>query len=380
MSINYHSVYLTQPTADFQVCHTDDISLYASHLYAFFDSATYACSSRVALEFGNVKITYQALNGKINLCAAGYLALGIEPGDLIVFSMEHSLALVVSILAALKIGAKICLFPKNMSAFRLREMQRSTSVALLVQYESQKAEWDIFGFHVPSISYQALMEKSIYSNVVSFYPNAFVSAAQVIFSYDAEKGLHSVEFPQTVFLKMLHELDDVVPAQQVSERMLITTPITQPLFLLELFYVFMRQSTAIFEQQPASQHLTQFPIRLPLVGAVRLFLEKAGWMTKSCTTSLELQGLSVSFKEMEYFARQYPGVLQAQASFCEHGLELRVKFSWDFYPHPFVHAVDLQQNQSPSSDVARLASRLCHFMSQHLWGELPFSRIVLEPA
>ncbi len=378
MSIDHRSsVYLTKPTSEFRICRTEDILLYATHLYAFLDSAAYASPGRVALEIGSASITYEALVAKVNLCASSYMSLGIEPGDTIVFSMSHSLALVVSMLAALKVGAKLCVLPENISVLRLRAIQYSTPIALLVYRYTQTIELDVRTFHVQSISYQGLMERSVYSNATAFYPHAHISAGQIIMAYDDSHTWRPVEFSQAIFLKMLHEIDDILPSQHAGEKMLMTAPATKPLFLLELFYVFMRQATAILEKPAGSKSAVEYPIKLPLIGAVRLFLEKSGWI-KPCVTGLELQGLCASLGEIEYFARQYPGVSYAKADFFEQGLVLRVKFAWDFYPYPSVHFADMN-NMKPASDIDRLVLRLHEFLSQHFWHALPLSVIVLEP-
>lgn len=377
MAISYHSVYKTQSITSFQVCRTDDISLYAVHLYDFFESAAFASPSRIALETAHQKITYEALNAKIAACASGLITMGVEPGDFLLFSMKNSLELIVCVLAAFKLGARFCILPEDISALRLQIIQGSLSFALLVHNKAKASEFDMCHFHVRSVSYQEIVENGVYSiGAEDVYMNSSASATQIMVSYDEQRGFYSTEFPQAVFLKMLSELDDVLPAQQSGERMLITTQVTQPLFLLELFCVFMRQSTVVFDQSLASD-FSEYPITLPHIGAVRLFLQTLGWM-KSCSTGIEIKGLCISLSELEYFAKQYPGVSYARANISEEGLELHVKFSWNFYPYPLAHRVCLTDLGMPQTDKDRLALRLSHFMSQHLW-DVPLKSLVLQP-
>ncbi len=370
--ITHCSVYSTQHAAEFQVCRTDDLSLYAAHVYAFLESATHACPTRAALEIDGLKITYEELSSKIGICASCFMTLGIEPGDVVLFSMSCSSSLIIALLAALRLGAKICLLPENISVLRLRAIQKSLSIALLVHDETPNVGLDVCGFHVQSVTYSALISRSVSSCAADIYPSAFLSAAQVLISYDSNKGFYPLEFSQSVFLKMLHEMDDIVPAQQSSERMLMKAFFTNPLFLLDLFYVFMRQSTAVFPLH--SDTAEACPIKLPVVGTVRGFLEECGWFN---VTGLESKGLPVSLGELEYFAKQYPGVIYAKANFSGSSLELHVKLAWDFYPYPFVYAVDLEKLR-PASDIDYLAFRLHDFLSRHMWGDLPLRTLVLE--
>jgi len=372
------SVYITPSLSEFKCCRTDDISLYAINLYSFLESAVYSCPLRIALEMGDRKMTYADLSREIDKCIGGYVSLGIEPGDVILFSMSYSLSLIVALLAALKIGGKICLLPQQMSVLRLQGIQSSVSIALLVHDDASNLTLDIYAFHVHSINYHVLMSKSLSPLITSerFTAN-MSSSAQILLGYAVDKGFYPIEFPQSVFLKMLHEVDDLVPGHQSSERMLISTYFTQPLFLLEVFYVFMRQSTAVFSGFIADNELSDRPsIRLPLIGTVRIFLEESGWV-KPCLTGIQLNGLCISLAEIEYFAKQYPGVTHATASFSGSNLILKVRLSSSFYPYLFVYSIELDK-LVPVSQLDQLAVRLSDFLSQHLWGRIFLHTLILE--
>lgn len=372
------SIGFTPYLTEFKSCRTDDISLYAINLYSFLESAVYYCPSAIALEMGDRKMTYAELAREIDRCITGYVSLGVESGDVILFSMSSSLSLIVAVLAALKMGGKICLLPAHVSVLRLQGVQSSLSIALLVHDEASNLALDIYAFHVHSINYNLLMSKNPSPLMTSerFKAN-MLSSAQILIAYAVDKGFYPIEFSQSIFLKILHEVDDLVPADQSSERMLITTHFTQPLFLLEIFYVFMRKSTAVFTDFVPDNHLRdQSSIRLPLIGAARVFLETSAWV-KPCLTGIQLNGLSISLAEIEYFTKQYPGVTDATASFSGTNVVLKVRLSSNFYPYLFVYSVEVEK-LVPVSQIDQLALRLCDFLSQHLWSKLFLHTLILE--
>ncbi len=361
MSINYRGVYLTPSTSDYHACRLSDISLYANHLYALFESSSYACPSNIALEIANEKISYEALGGKVNLCAAGFQALGAEQGDVIVFSLEKSISLIVSLLAALKIGAKICVLPQTVSALRLRAIQQAVSVAFFVNASGISPDnhydvTDIYAFSTRTISYEHVMSSGFHGGSITVAPFAFMTAAQLVINYDTEKGLYPIEFSQAYFLKEISQLEDIFPASQPDQKIVTTASVTQTKFLLDLFYTFSRQFTCVIADK--------------INGSV---------MHNECSQEINIQGLQVSLSEIEYFARQYPGVTQATASFTDEGLELNACFSWDFYSALNSKRVTATDLISQKNDAERLACRLFYFLAQHLWDELPIKAIILQP-
>jgi amino acid adenylation domain-containing protein len=59
----------------------------------------------IAIEFGEVKFTYQALDSKANQVANGLIGQGVKPGDFVGLCMDRSPALIASIFGVLKTGA-----------------------------------------------------------------------------------------------------------------------------------------------------------------------------------------------------------------------------------------------------------------------------------
>ena len=358
MSISYRGVYLTPSTSDYQACRLSDISLYANHLYALFESSSYACPSNIALEISNEKISYEALSGKVNLCAAGFQALGAEQGDVIVFSLEKSVSLIVAMLAALKIGAKICVLPQTISALRLRAIQHAMPIAFLMNTSGLSlGQCDVSDAFVPrTVSYEQVMSAGLHGGSMTVDSHAFATAAQLIINYDSKKGLYPVEFPQSYFLKSISQLEDIFPASQPDQQIVTVAAVTQTKFLLDLFYAFSRQFTCVLSDK---------------MNVIATLQEHS--------REIDIQGLQVSLSEIEYFARQYPGVAHATASISAEGLELIVCFSWDFYSALNSQRVTATDLISPKNDSERLACRLFYFLAQHLWDELPVKAIVLQP-
>lgn len=362
MSISYRGVYLTPATSDYHACRLSDVSLYARHLYALFESSSYACPSSIALEMGAEKISYETLSGKVNLCAAGLQAMGAEPGDVIVFSMEKSIALIVGLLAGLKIGVKICVLPNAVSALRLRAIQQAMPIAFLVNAsgispDTQSGSSDVYTASPRTISYDYLMASGLHSGYMTVGAQAFRAAAQLVINYDPVRGLYPIEYTQAYFLKAISQLDDVLPAvSQANQKIVTAAAVTQPKFLLDLFYAFSRQLTCVLVDQV-----------------------KGSVVSHEYSREIEIQGLRVSLNEVEYFAHQYPGVTCAKALFSTDGLELQVQFVWDFYPTLVSRCVTAADLMSPKNEADRLACRLFYFLAQHLWAELPLTTMVLLP-
>ncbi len=384
MSISYRSVYLTPSTSDFRTCRLGDVSLYATDLYALFEATSYARPSQIALEVAGEEVTYEALSGRINLCAAGLQALGAEQSDVIVFSMEKSISLIIAVLAALKIGAKICVLPSNLSALRLRAIQQSMSVAFHinssgVSLDIQHDATDYYTSSVRTVSYEQVAAAGVHSGSATINRHAVMTAAQLLVSYNAEKGLHCIDFSQDDFLKVISKLDDILPSSEPDQKILITTAITKPCFLLEMFYAFSRQLTCVLGDNSVGRapHFAGYALTLPVMNAARLFLDD--FVSNMHLKEIEIQGLRVSLDEIEYFASQYPGVRQAKAFFSVEGLELRVQFSWDFYPTPVSRRITAEELKAPQNEADRLACRLFNFLSQHLWSELPIKAVILLP-
>ena len=377
MSISYRGVYLTPSTSDYHACRLSDASLYAHHLYALFESSSYACPSSIALEVAGEKISYEALSGKVNLCAAGFQAIGAEQGDVIVFSLAKSQALIVGLLAAFKIGAKICVLPEEISALRLRAIQHAMPIDFLVNVSGVAPYIQHDTVSLPrAISYEQLMMAGVQGGSMTVDAHAFMTSAQLIIRYNAVKKLHPVEFPQAAFLKAISQLEDVLPSSQPDQKISMATAVTKPSFILELFYAFSRQLTCVLVDKAPNVEtcFAGHTIKLSMMNSTALFLEEPVFLKE-----IEVQGLRISLDEIEYFARQYPGITQVKASISSEGLELRAQFSWDFYSSLESRSVSATELLSPKDDVDRLACRLFYFLAQHLWAELPIKTILLQP-
>lgn len=362
MSISYRGVYLTPSTYDYQACRLSDISFYATHLYALFESSFYACPSNIALELANEKVSYEALASKVNLCAAGFQTLGVEQGDVIVFSMEKSVSLIVGMLAALKIGAKICVLPPVVSALRLRAIQQLVPVTFFINDLGEFPDYndEVTGMYLApfrSVSYNSLISEGLRGGSMTVPSNAFMTAAQLMLHCDDERGLYVEEFSQAYFLKSVNQLEDVYPSYQSSQKIITTALVTQTNFLIDLFYAFSRQFTCVLldkTHDSAPAH--------------------------SCSREIEIQGMQISLNEIEYFARQYPGVTEVAASFSDGGLELYISFAWGFYSVLTTkRIVTPSELISPKNDADRLACRLFYFLTQYFSVGLPIKMMVLQP-
>lgn len=377
MSINYRGVSLTSATSDYHACRLSDVSLYANNLYALFESSSYACPSCIALEVAGEKVSYEALSGKINLCAAGFRAIGAEQGDVIVFSLKKSLALIVALLAAFKIGAKVCVLPQEISALRLRAIQHAMPVDFFINAAgiAPYIQHDIVSLP-RTISYDQLMMIGVQGGSMTVDMHAFMTSAQLVIHYEVVKKLHPIEFSQSSFLKAISQLEDVLPSSQPNKKISIATAITKPSFILELFYVFSRQLTCVLVDKAPDDEVcfAGHAIKLSMMNSTALFLEEPTFLKE-----IAVQGLRVSLDEIEYFSRQYPGIAHAKASVSAEGLELCVYFSWDFYPSLDARRVEVSDLRSPKDHDDRLACRLFYFLAQHLWAELPIKTIVLHP-
>lgn len=476
----YHAMCtnLAQSSLRGRPCQSSNTAPSVTNLYALFRTAVTIRPSAVAIEMSGSAITYEALHDKVNCCAAGFLALGVEPGDVIVFSMEKSLSLITGLLAAIKIGAKICILPETISALRLRAICLAMPVAVFVSAAGTLpgAENDlrrVIAFSIVFTSFEQLM---LLGRSGSSSSRQYLSAktAQIVISYHEAKGIFPIEFEQSAFLKVLSQLDEMLTVCQPGQRMLTATEVTKPRFLLELFYAFSRHLTCVIvegvdrwssEPQFAAHVLSlraaviclnhrswacivnllqkessnlleevaawivldsiavsdavsvveqlakevcaysdllemaicsglssraarlhwrclsssplENTLKLPILGAARLFLEEYV-LLNAYSQEVEVQGFRVTLGEIEYFLRQYPGVTEATAYFSVEGLVVRAHFAWNFYSMAEAQCVTFAKFSMPESDADRLASRVFYFLSQHLWAALPLKAIILQ--
>ncbi|MES2203629.1 MAG: AMP-binding protein [Pseudomonadota bacterium] len=377
MSISYRGVYLTPSTSDYHACRLSDVSFYANHLYALFESSSYTCPSNIALQIDDEKISYEVLSGKINLCAAGFHALGVEQGDVIVFSLKKSLALIIGLMAAFKIGAKVCVLPEKVSSLRLRAIQQAMPIDFLINASGVAPYIQHDNIFLPrTFAYEQIMMAGVQVGSINVDTHVFMTSAQLVIHYDAVKKLHPIEFSQAAFLKAISQLEDILPALQPDQKISIATAVTKPCFILELFYAFSRQLTCVFVDKTANVDncFAGHAVTLSMMNSTALFLEEPIFCKE-----IDIQGLRISLDEIEYFARQYPGITQVKASVSVEGIELHAQFSWDFYASLDSRCVAAADLLSPKDDADRLACRLFYFLAQHLWAELPIKTIILQP-
>ncbi|MFI8326291.1 non-ribosomal peptide synthetase [Streptomyces sp. NPDC085529] len=82
-----------------------DNTLVSTSIHARFADQARRTPDAVAVSSGDVALTYRQLDHRANRVARGLLQAGVRPGDAVAILMERSPDVVVSMLAALKVGA-----------------------------------------------------------------------------------------------------------------------------------------------------------------------------------------------------------------------------------------------------------------------------------
>lgn len=106
-------------------------SAVSSTINSLFEKAVSLYSSKVAVEFGGAKLTFEELNSLANSVAN---ALQLQKGAIVPILMDRSLDLIVSILAVLKSGAAYTILDPESPTQRLEQVINDCSPPLIIAH------------------------------------------------------------------------------------------------------------------------------------------------------------------------------------------------------------------------------------------------------
>ncbi len=93
----------------------------------------------IAIEFGEEKVTYHALNSRANQVANGLIEQGVKPGDFVGLCMDRSPALIASIFGVLKTGAVYVPLDPEYPRERLLYMIEDSGIRVLLLDSSARS-------------------------------------------------------------------------------------------------------------------------------------------------------------------------------------------------------------------------------------------------
>lgn len=124
--------YLLNDLNDTQVQYQSDLPV-----HAIIEQQVVQTPDRVAIKFGDERLTYAELNSKANQLAHYLLAEGIEPESLVGISVDRSIEMVVALLGVLKAGAAYVPLEPNYPPERLQYMIDDAKLATIITHSHQ---------------------------------------------------------------------------------------------------------------------------------------------------------------------------------------------------------------------------------------------------
>lgn len=112
-------------------CHESDYPRSISVVDRFREMAR-CHRSRVALVFGECRLTYTELDARSDRIAVGLIERGVRPGDRVGVGLERSFDLIIALLAVIKTGAAYCPIDPEYPAERVKFMVQDAELTCVV--------------------------------------------------------------------------------------------------------------------------------------------------------------------------------------------------------------------------------------------------------
>lgn len=165
-----------------------------------FDEIAAARPDRVALELGDQRMTYQALQQRVGALSAQLVRAGVKPGDPVGLCSERSFGLIVSMLAVLRCGGCFVPFDPAYPARRLAFMLEDTQVRVLL---TQKHLRD----RLPPHSAQVLLPDEMTTSEVAVPMPAVtaMSPAYIMYTSGSTGTPKGVVVPHRAIVRLVRE-------------------------------------------------------------------------------------------------------------------------------------------------------------------------------
>jgi amino acid adenylation domain-containing protein len=108
-------------------------------IHQLFEQQAERSPSRIAVQCGDQRLTYRALNERSNRLARYLIEQGVQPGDRIGICLEPSIDILCAVLASIKTGAAYIPMDGNYPKDRLSHMLENANIQLLLTHSSLAA-------------------------------------------------------------------------------------------------------------------------------------------------------------------------------------------------------------------------------------------------
>jgi amino acid adenylation domain-containing protein len=201
---------------------------------AMFERQVALTPDNTALVFDDGALTYHAFNQKINQLANYLLKLGIGPEERIGIYIERSANMVIAIYATLKVGAAYVPLDTNNPADRLQFIIDDSEIKILLTQSSLSAEFNPPGCRKIELDtgWNDIALESSENPPVKVSPNNLAYLIYTSGSTGKPKGVMIENHSVINFINWRQKAYVLKP----SETVLLKTPITFDISVLELFW------------------------------------------------------------------------------------------------------------------------------------------------
>ncbi len=207
---------------------------YPAHapLHQIISEQAQATPTKIAITFGDKKISYQQLNQKANQLAGILMANGVQIGDNVGFSIERSIEMVIALLAIMKTGAVYIPLDPQFPLNRINYMLDDSKAVVLLVSEKYKGRYE-------SAAKELILEEAWKSldDYQSADPAVEVSGDDLIYvlytsgSTGNPKGVQIMHHNLVNFLVSMQQSPEITAA----DKLLAVTTISFDIAGLELF-------------------------------------------------------------------------------------------------------------------------------------------------
>lgn len=212
---------------------------YDTNLYNLFALKAKTIPFHTAISLDNESLSYSELVALVDRKAKSFVELGIGCEDTVAVCFYKSIPQIVSLLAALKIGAAFLLIYPETPFVRMCKMLKRSNVKAIITDSSFEAEFlkhsEQLGQQLPlmmMINYFTEKNSLVaLKQEINTWGNHMV--AQVTYTYDDDQGVCELQFEHEAFISVINELLLRV-SLEVGQKILIVTSAQQTRFLVEL--------------------------------------------------------------------------------------------------------------------------------------------------
>lgn len=216
-----------------------DSLAYDTNLYNLFAIKAKSIPFHTAISLNNESLSYAELVKLVNKKAKSFIELGIGCEDTVAICFHKSIPQVVSLLAALKIGAAFLLIHPDTPFVRICKMLKQSNVNTIITDSAFEIDFlkhlEQLGHELPllmMINYYTEKNSLVaLKQEINTWENHMV--AQVVYACDDDQGLCELQFEHEAFISVINELLLRI-SLEVGQKILIITSAQQTRFLVEL--------------------------------------------------------------------------------------------------------------------------------------------------